>query len=133
MFNHVQKINPSTLPDAQAMGYSQISVCKPGKLIFISGQVAWRPDGSPVPESLSEQAAIAMGNVVRALEAVDAGVENITSIRMYIVEPELSDFAAVVPSLRAYMGNTLPTFTALGVTMLGGEGLKIELEVTAVV
>ncbi|MEO0870440.1 MAG: RidA family protein [Pseudomonadota bacterium] len=133
MPNIVQKINPPTLPDAPSMGYSQISVCEPGKLVFISGQVAWQPDGSPVPDDLIDQATIAMGNVIKALEAVEAGPENITSIRMYIVNPALDDFMRVAPALSSYMGETIPTFTALGVTNLGGEGLKIELEATAVV
>ncbi len=133
MPNQVTKVNPPTLPDAPSMGYSQISVCKPGKLVFISGQVAWRPSGEPVPESLPEQADIAMANVVHALEAVKASVENVTSMRMYLVNPSQEDFTAVVPALQKYFGDVIPTFTALGVTALGGEGLKIELEATAVV
>lgn len=129
----VEKVNPPTLPDAPAMGYSQISVCEPGKLVFISGQVAWTPDGAPVPDSLHDQARIAMGNVVKALAAVGAEPANITSIRMYVVNPGPEDFYSVAPVLSEFMDGVIPTFTALGVTALGGEGLKIELEVTAVV
>jgi len=132
MQSPVSKVNPNSLPDAPSMGYSQISVCDPGKLVFISGQVAWQPDGSPVPESLHDQARIAMGNVIKALEAVEAGPQNITSIRMYIVNPSQEDFYGIAPVLSEFMGGVIPTFTALGVTALGGEGLKIELEVTAV-
>ena len=74
-----------------------------------------------------------MGNVVRALDAVGATVENIRSIRMYLVNPENEYSLAPVPALQSYFGTTIPAFTALGVTRLGGEGLKIELEATAVI
>ena len=128
----VTKVNPPTLPDAPAIGYSQISVCDPGKLVFISGQVARQSDGSPVPEGLSAQATVAMGNVVRALEAVGATVANITSMRMYLVNPSEEDFSTVIPSLQPFFGNVIPTFTAIGVTALAENALKIELEATAV-
>ena len=130
---HIQKVNPPSLPDAPSMGYSQITVCEPGKLVFISGQVAWTPDGAPVPEGLHDQARIAMGNVVKALEAVAAGPGNIASIRMYLVQPAPEDFYGVAPVLAEFMDGVIPTFTALGVSSLAGEGLRIELEVAAIV
>lgn len=129
----VTKVNPPTLPDALAMGYSQISTCTPGKLVFISGQVAWRPDGSPVPEDLCAQAEIAMANVVHALDAVEATPENITSVRMYVVNPEPDDWMKVAEAITPFFNGVTPCFTAIGVTALGGPGLRIELEVTAVV
>ena len=129
----ISKVNPPTLPDAPSLGYSQISVCTPGKMVFISGQVAWRVDGTPVPDDLEAQAEIAITNVVHALDAVGATVANITSVRMYLVNPTLEDFQSVAPVLKPFFGDVIPTFTAVGVTLLGGEGLKIELEVTAVV
>jgi enamine deaminase RidA (YjgF/YER057c/UK114 family) len=129
----VQKINPPTLPDAPAMGYSQISVCEPGKLVFISGQVAWQPDASSVPEDLQTQTEIAMSNVSHALDAVGATVENITAMRMYVVNPTEEDFGVVGAALRPFFGDVIPTLTALGVASLYTQHLKIELEVTAVI
>ncbi|MEM1105146.1 MAG: Rid family hydrolase [Pseudomonadota bacterium] len=128
----IDKVNPPSLPDAPAMGYSQITVADPGRLIFMSGQVAWTPDGAPPPDALYDQAKIAMENVIKGLEAVEAGPQNITSIRMYVVNPSTEDFHSVAPVLSEFMEGALPTFTALGVNALAGEGLKIELEVTAV-
>lgn len=129
----IQKINPDSLPDAPAMGYSQITLADPGTLIFLSGQVARTPNGEPVPEALNDQARIAMGNVMKGLNAVGTGPQNITSIRMYLVDPEPHDFYNVAPVFAEFMDGVLPTFTALGISALAGEGLKIELEVTAVV
>lgn len=130
---NIRKVNPPTLPHAPVLGYSQITLADPGQLVFLSGQVAWTPDGTEVPKALNDQARIAMDNVIKGLEAVGAGPKNITSLRMYLVNPTQDEFYTVAPILAEYMDGVLPTFTALGVTALGGEGLRIELEVTAVV
>jgi enamine deaminase RidA (YjgF/YER057c/UK114 family) len=129
----VEKLNPDTLPDAPSMGYSQISICSPGRQIFISGQVAWQRDGTPVPENTIEQTKIAMENVKKALDAAGAKIENVTSVRLYLVQPSLNDFSVVGATLMPFFEGTKPTSTALGVTALGGDGLKVEIEVTAVV
>jgi len=34
-------INPQELFNSTQYGFSQIVVCDPGKIVFISGQVAW--------------------------------------------------------------------------------------------
>ena len=129
----IDRTSPATLPDAHAMGYSQISSCLPGTMLFISGQVSWTPEGSTPPESLQEQTRLAMSNVIKALESKNATAANITSMRMYLVNPTQADFYSAAPIIREFLGEILPTFTALGVTALGGEGLRVEIEVTAVV
>lgn len=37
-------------------------------MVFISGQVAWQADETPVPDDLEAQAEIVMTNVVHALD-----------------------------------------------------------------
>ncbi len=128
----LEKINPETLPDAGAMGYSQITTCDPGKLIYLSGQVAWSRDGTPVPADIGAQAKIAFGNVQKALEAVNASAENITSMRLYIVDLDEENMGAVGPALAGFFGGQAPCVTAIGVTSLADPALKIEIEVTAV-
>lgn len=129
----IEQFNPDTLPDAPAMGYSQITTVTPGKMIFISGQVAWRPDGSPPPATLAEQAALAAGNLGKALEAAGAMPENVVSARMFIVDytPEKSEEA--VPPILALFNGHKSAFTAVGVTSLAAPDLLIEIEAIAVI
>ena len=127
----LKRLNPPDMPDAGAMGYSQITVCDPGQLVFMSGQVAWSADGSPPPEGLVEQAEIATANVLRGLGAVGCGPEDVTSIRLYLENPAPEDYNSVYPILMRALKGVKPTITALGVTSLGGTGLKVEIEVTA--
>lgn len=55
------------------MGCSRISIVPPGRMAYLSSQVAWRPDGAAAPESLSEQMRLVSVNAKAALSAMGAG------------------------------------------------------------
>ena len=84
MKNLIVRLNPSTLPNAGEMGYSQISVVEPGRMAYISGQVAWR-DGLAVPQGLAEQMSIVSLNAKDALDAVGATPHDVVIARIYVV------------------------------------------------
>lgn len=129
----IDRINPRTLPDTTSFGYSQITTSGPGKHVFVSGQVAWNPQGGPIPEDIREQAKLAMQNVVHALDAVGATVKHITAMRQYIVSTDPKDFHAVFMAIKPLFGETITCMTGLGIAALGDPSLKVELEVTAVI
>ena len=54
MTNTIERINPPEIFDSTKAGYSQGTVVEAGRLAFFSGQVAWTPDSSTAPSSLSE-------------------------------------------------------------------------------
>ena len=130
---NLTKINPDTLPDAGAMGYSQITTCDPGKLIYLSGQVAWTKESTSAPADLGAQAAIAFDNVKKALAAVDATSDNVTTMRIYVVNMSPENMEAIGPAMVGFFGGLAPCVTAIGVTSLAAPDLLIEVEVTAVV
>lgn len=130
---NLTKINPDTLPDAGAMGYSQITTCAPGKLIYLSGQVAWTKESMAAPADIGAQATIAFDNVKKALAAVDATPDHVTSTRIYVVNLGPDNMAAVGPAMVDFFGGVAPCVTAIGVTSLAAPDLLIEVEVTAVV
>ncbi|MEO1044548.1 MAG: RidA family protein [Pseudomonadota bacterium] len=129
----IEAINPDTLPDAPSMGYSQITTVTPGKMIFISGQVAWQPDGTPPPATLTEQATIAASNLGKALEAAGATPENIVSARMFVVDFTLERSQQAFGPIMALFNGHKSAFTAVGVTSLAAPDLMIEIEAIAVV
>ena len=124
----LKRMNPETLPDAGKAGYSQITTVMPGKLAFISGQVAWRRDGGAQPDSIEAQADLVMRNARAALSAIDATAHDIVMIRLYVVDltPERQD--AVMPSLMAFLDGAQPSLTGIGVAALAGKGLELEME-----
>jgi enamine deaminase RidA (YjgF/YER057c/UK114 family) len=128
----IVKHNPDTLPDAAGMGYTQVTTAQAGEMIFMSGQVAWRRDGSPVPDALSDQAKIAADNVRMGLEAVGAGPANITAMRIYVVGLTAQNSAEAAAPLADLFGGQAPCVTMIGVSSLALPELKIEMEVTAV-
>lgn len=126
----IARLNPPTLPDAGALGYSQISVAEPGRLAFISGQVAARPGGEAAPDSLTEQMAIVAANAKAALAAVGAGPQDIVMARVYMVDLTPERLEEVMPPLLAAFEGTQPSLTGIGVAALAGPDLQVEMELT---
>ncbi|MDJ0786871.1 MAG: RidA family protein [Myxococcota bacterium] len=129
----IERLNPESLPDAGAMGYSQITKSRPGTLAFISGQVAWTRDGKPVPQELGAQAELAVRNLGAALEAAGAAPANVTSLRIYVVAMDPERQGQVIPPLAELFGEHAPAVTAVGVTSLAAPDLLVEIEAIAVI
>ena len=128
MAQPIVRLNPPSLPDAGALGYSQISVVEPGRLAFVSGQVAVRPDGAPVPASLVEQTKIVGANIKSALEAIGATPQDIVMARVYMVDLTPERLDEMMPHLLAAFDGTQPSLTGVGVVALAGPDLQLEME-----
>lgn len=128
MTQSLTRLNPKSLPDASAIGYSQITTVEPGRLAFISGQVAWRPDGEPAPDSLAEQAKLVVKNARAALGAVGASSQDLVMVRVYMTDwtPERMD--ELMPHLLALFDGAQPSLTGIGVASLAGPDLQLEIE-----
>lgn len=124
----ITRLNPSTLPDAGKMGYSQISIVEPGRMAYISGQVAWRPNGEPPPESLIEQMKIVSVNAKAALNAVGALPADVVVARIYMVNLTPERLEAVMPAFLATFEGAQPCVTGVGVAALAAPDLQIEME-----
>ncbi|RYX81156.1 RidA family protein [bacterium] len=86
MSQSIIRLNPPTLPNAGEMGYSQISIVEPGRMAYVSGQVAWRPNGEPVPADLVEQTKIVCSNAKAALDALGATPQDIVIVRVFMID-----------------------------------------------
>jgi enamine deaminase RidA (YjgF/YER057c/UK114 family) len=126
----IVRLNPPTLPDAGAMGYSQISVVAPGRMAYISGQVAWRPDGAPPPEDLVAQMRIVAANARAALEAVGATPAHIVIARCFMTDLTPDRLEALMPALLEFFDGAQPCVTGVGVAALAAPDLQVELELT---
>lgn len=122
------RMNPPTLPDAGAVGYSQISVTPTGPLAFVSGQVPWRSDGGAVPADLEEQTGIVIENLSHALTALNAGPEQIAQMRIYMTDLRPETQEVVMPLLVAFLDGAQPSLTGIGVSALAGPELQLEIE-----
>ena len=128
MTQSLTRLNPPSLPDAGAIGYSQITTVEPGRLAFISGQVALPPDGGPVPDDLAEQAKLVARNARAALEAVGASAQDLVMARVYVVDLTPERLEALMPPLMDLFDGAKPSLTGIGVAALAGPDLQLEVE-----
>jgi len=126
----ITRVNPPTMPNSAAMGYSQISIVEPGRMAYVSGQVAWRADGRPAPEDLVEQTRIAAANARAALDALGATPGDIAILRVFMTDLNSGTLEQVFPPILEFFDGAQPCITGVGVAALAAPDLKIELELT---
>lgn len=128
MTDSIVRLNPATMPDAGKVGYSQISIVRPGRMAYVSGQVAWRPDGEAVPESLSGQMKLVSANAKAALDAIGATAQDIVIARVYVVNLTPERLEEVMPPFMATFEGAQPCITGVGVQALAAPELQVEME-----
>ena len=131
-----QHLNPPDLFPSTQYGFSQIVSATPGRLVFLSGQVAWDAQQNLIGDSdLKAQTRQALRNVETALGAAGAGLRDLVALRLYIVNYEASrDAPEITEVLKAvFAGREPPACTWIGVAALADEGFLIEIEAMAVV
>jgi enamine deaminase RidA (YjgF/YER057c/UK114 family) len=129
----VQFLNPEGLSKPNA--YTQVVLTKPGRLIYVSGQVPVNPRGEVVARGdFRGQVAQVMDNLKTALSAAGATMKDVIKANYYVVnlKPEQ---VAVIREVRSkyFSADHPPAGTLVGVTSLVQEGYMIEIEVEAVV
>lgn len=105
-------------------GYS--AAIKSGDLLFISGQVGSRTDGTPEPQ-FERQVELAFENLVGVLEAAGCTVEDIVDVTTFHTDPQ-NQFEIIMPiKQRFFDKKPYPNWTAVGVTWLAGFDFEIKV------
>lgn len=128
MTKSITRLNPTTLPNAGAMGYSQISIVEPGRMAYISGQVAWQPDGQAAPKGLVEQMSIVSRNAKAALDAIGATPHDVVIARIYMVNLTPERLEELMPPFLSTFEGAQPCVTGVGVAALAAPDLQVEME-----
>lgn len=120
-------VNP---PDAHTpTGYSHTAVVPSGTdLVFLSGQVGIRPDGS-IPSTLAEQSEQMFDNIAAALRAHGLDASALVKITLFIVAGH--DIQTVRNARAKLLGSHKPTSTAVFVSQLVAPTLFVECEAIA--
>jgi len=126
----VSRRNPATMWDMASLGFSHISVAEPGRLAVLSGQIAATPDSEHVPEDLAGQARLATANLAAALKDLNASVQDVVMLRVYVVNATSEAFGQAVAPLRELLGHEMPSITTIGVQALYKPEIKVEIEMT---
>jgi len=128
-------INPKSLFDSRQYGFSQIVISNPGKIVFISGQVAWDEHLNMVGENdLAQQTQKSLDNLTIAIKAAGGTLENIVMLRIYKVNYQKEDGPIISQILKNNFGTeNPPASTWVSVEGLANEGFMIEIEAQGVV
>ena len=97
-------------------------------LLFVSGQVGSRPDGSPEPE-LDEQVRLAFRNLNAILDAAGCSFADVIDVTVFMVDPQTHFERAWAVAAEFWGEAPYPTATAIGVTWLSG--FRFEIKVIA--
>lgn len=95
-------------------------------LLFVSGQVGSRPDGSPEPE-LDAQVRLAFENLNAVLAAAGCSFDDVIDVTVFMVDPHLHFERAWAVAAEYWGQAPYPTATAIGVTWLSGFQFEIKV------
>jgi enamine deaminase RidA (YjgF/YER057c/UK114 family) len=128
----VQRVNPDGL--ARPSGFSHAVVASGGRLVFLAGQTASRPDGLIEGETVTAQFERALGNLLHALREAGGAPEHLASLTIYAVD--LEDYRAHAGEIgavwRRLAGPQYPAMAAVGVSRLWDAAALVEIQGYAV-
>lgn len=103
-----------------------------GDTVYLAGQVAFDRDGEIVGTTVAEQAVQVWRNIEDVLEAAGGSLEHVVKITYYLQDiRELGEEIEI--RKRLFAGRPFPVVTAIQAAALGMPGLKMEVDVTAVI
>jgi enamine deaminase RidA (YjgF/YER057c/UK114 family) len=115
-------------------GYTNGVACK-GRMIFVSGMIAWDGQEKIVSDDLAEQVRQSLGNIVAVLAEANAQPEHIVRLTWYLVDKReyLAASREIGAIYRQILGRHFPAMTVVQVSALLEDGARVEIEATAVV
>ena len=101
-----------------------------GDLIWVSGIVGMRPDGS-IPADTVSQFDIAMDAMDACLRAAGGRPEDVVKVQIFLTD--ISERAAINPRRVDYFGEHRPASTLVEVSALVDPRMSVEIECQAVI
>lgn len=108
----------------EAHGYS--AAARAGALLFVSGQVGSRADGSPEPD-FPTQVELAFQNLEAVLAAAGLGFDDIVDVTSFHTDPEQQFEVFMEVKNRFFPEAPYPTWTAVGVNWLAGFDFEVKV------
>jgi enamine deaminase RidA (YjgF/YER057c/UK114 family) len=129
----IAHINPPEL--GRPSGFSHAVRTTGGENVHLAGQTALNADGVIVGETVVEQFAQALGNLVTALRAAGGTPADLVSLTIYIVD--VDDYRAHARELgrvwKELIGASYPAVAGIGVARLWDAEALVEVQGTACV
>ncbi|WFU47676.1 RidA family protein [Sinorhizobium terangae] len=108
----------------EAHGYS--AAIRSGDLLFVSGQVGSREDGTPEPD-FGRQVQLAFDNLEATLKAAGCTFDDIVDITTFHTDPERQFETIMGVKNKIFSEAPYPNWTAVGVNWLAGFDFEIKV------
>lgn len=108
----------------EAHGYS--AAIRAGELLFVSGQVGSRSDGTPEPD-FKRQVELAFDNLRATLEAAGCSFDDIVDVTSFHTDPEIQFETIMAVKNEIFSAPPYPNWTAIGVNWLAGFDFEIKV------
>ncbi|MBX9458723.1 MAG: RidA family protein [Rhizobium sp.] len=108
----------------EAHGYS--AAIRSGDLLFVSGQVGSREDGTPHPD-FESQVRLAFANLDATLKAAGCTFDDIVDVTSFHTDPENQFETIMAVKQDVFNTKPYPNWTALGVNWLAGFDFEIKV------
>jgi 2-iminobutanoate/2-iminopropanoate deaminase len=118
-------IKPNDVVSPQGLYSHIVKVPSGTELLFISGQLGIKPDGS-TPNTIEGQSDQVFSNMITILKSQGLGVENIVKLTTFIVAGQ--DGQAVRNARIKYLGAHRPSSTAVYISQLVDPAWFVEVE-----
>jgi enamine deaminase RidA (YjgF/YER057c/UK114 family) len=105
-------------------GYS--AAIRSGDLLFVSGQVGSREDGSPEPD-FEKQVQLAFDNLKAVLKAANSSFDDIVDVTTFHTDPANQFEVVMAAKNKAFSEKPYPNWTAVGVNWLAGFDFEIKV------
>lgn len=109
--------------------YSQ-GIAASGKMIFVSGQIPFTPEGNLAGDDITSQTHQSIRNIIAILEAAGATIDNV--VKTTVLMKNMGDFAKMNEIYNEYFGTSKPARAAYEVARLPKD-VMIEIEAIAVI
>jgi len=97
-----------------------------GDLLFVSGQVGSREDGSPEPD-FAKQVELAFDNLSEVLKAAGGTFDDIVDVTTFHTDPEAQFGTVMSVKDKVLFNEPYPNWTAVGVNWLAGFDFEIKV------
>ena len=125
-------INPEAL--GAPRGYSNGVLAKPGRWLFVAGQIGWGAGQKLVSDDFAEQFGQALANVATVVTAAGGDITDICRLTVYVTDKKkyIGSIKAVGAAYRDVMGKHFPAMALVQVSELVEDGAMVEIEADAV-
>lgn len=97
-----------------------------GDLLFVSGQVGSRSDGTPEPD-FERQVQLAFDNLTNVLAAAGCTLQDVVDVTTFHTNPEAQVETVMAVRSKVIGDPPYPNWTAVGVTWLAGFDFEIKV------